>query len=88
MGNKNKYIQSARLNGKPFNRTWIKHSEIMQGGTLEFDMGLRPNKEWGTSPESIPPSFQMKNSCKNKLSNLRACFFNLQHLSANYLTML
>ena len=59
--NKNKYIQSARLNGKSFNRTWIKHSEIMQGGTLEFDMGLRPNKKWGTSAESIPPSFQMKN---------------------------
>jgi putative alpha-1,2-mannosidase len=33
----------------------------MQGGTLEFDMGLRPNKKWGTSAESIPPSFQMKN---------------------------
>ncbi len=44
---RNKYIQSARLNGKPFDRAWIKHSEIAEGGTLEFVMGDRPNKEWG-----------------------------------------
>jgi predicted alpha-1,2-mannosidase len=45
---KNKYIQSARLNGEEFNRAWIRHSEIMNGGTLEFVMGDRPNKEWGS----------------------------------------
>jgi putative alpha-1,2-mannosidase len=45
---KNKYIQSARLNGEEFNRAWIRHSEIMNGGTLEFVMGERPNKEWGS----------------------------------------
>jgi predicted alpha-1,2-mannosidase len=47
---KNKYIQSARLNGKNFNRAWIKHSEIMTGGTLEFQMGETPNKNWGVNP--------------------------------------
>lgn len=50
----NIYIQSALLNGKPFNRAWIRHSEIVAGGTLEFTMGPNPNKAWGT--ELLPPS--------------------------------
>jgi len=47
---RNKYIQSAKLNGQPLDRTWIKHSEIVQGGKLEFTMGDRPNKEWADDP--------------------------------------
>ncbi len=45
---KNKYIQSAKLNGKELNRAWLTHSEIMDGGKLELIMGNRPNKQWGT----------------------------------------
>lgn len=54
-----KYVQSVKLNGKPLERTWILHSEIANGGVLEFEMGLRPNKNWGTSEKAIPPSFKM-----------------------------
>ena len=43
----NIYIQSATLNGKDFNRTTLTHTEIMQGGILEFSMGRVPNKNWG-----------------------------------------
>lgn len=43
----NIYIQSARLNGKDFNRTTLTHTEIMRGGILEFSMGSVPNKDWG-----------------------------------------
>lgn len=56
----NKYVQSVKLNGKPLERTWISHSEIINGGTLEFEMGLRPNKNWGISESAIPPSFKLK----------------------------
>ena len=49
---KNKFIQSAKLNDQPFNRTWIDHSEIANGGVLEFEMGPEPNKKWGTENES------------------------------------
>lgn len=52
----NKYIQSASLNGKEINRSWIDHSEIMNGGTLKFVMGPEPNKDWASSPESVPYS--------------------------------
>ncbi len=52
----NKYIQSATLNGKVFDRTWILHSEIMAGGNLTFTMGSTPNKKWGIGKNSAPPS--------------------------------
>lgn len=52
----NKYIQSATLNGKPITRTWITHGEIMQGGTLTFEMGPEPNRKWGSRPGDAPPS--------------------------------
>ncbi|RUA08737.1 MAG: glycoside hydrolase family 92 protein [Flavobacteriia bacterium] len=41
----NKYIQSIELNGRGLNRTYLKHSEIMAGGKLIFEMGPQPNKE-------------------------------------------
>ncbi|SHF22302.1 alpha-1,2-mannosidase, putative [Caldanaerobius fijiensis DSM 17918] len=47
VSSKNKYIQSAELNGKPLNEPWIKHEDIVNGGTLVFHMGPRPNKSWG-----------------------------------------
>ena len=38
----NKYILSARLNGKPLERPFISHENIMSGGRLELSMGPRP----------------------------------------------
>ncbi|MBV6644645.1 MAG: GH92 family glycosyl hydrolase [Cyclobacteriaceae bacterium] len=52
----NHYVQSVSLNGKPLDRTWIFHSEIMKGGTLTFEMVNQPNKEWGKNPENYPPN--------------------------------
>ena len=47
---KNKYIQSATLNGKELTAPFIRHSDIIQGGKLKLVMGDRPNKSWGTEP--------------------------------------
>ena len=52
----NKYIQSAKLNGQPLAKTWFTHDELMNGGTLELEMGPKPNKQWGSAPEDAPPS--------------------------------
>ena len=43
----NKYIQSIKLNGKPLETLKITYKEIMNGGKLEFEMGLHPNTSWG-----------------------------------------
>lgn len=45
------YVQSAKLNGKPLNHPWITKDDIINGGTLELDMGILPNKNWGTEGE-------------------------------------
>ncbi|MGA3171505.1 MAG: GH92 family glycosyl hydrolase [Chthoniobacteraceae bacterium] len=52
----NIYIQSARLNGAPLNRSWITHSEITAGGELDLVMGPQPNKDWASSPSARPPA--------------------------------
>jgi predicted alpha-1,2-mannosidase len=43
----NRYIQSAKLNGKPYTKCYIYHADILNGGTLELVMGPEPNKKWG-----------------------------------------
>jgi predicted alpha-1,2-mannosidase len=47
-GPKNYYIQSATLNGEPLNTPFLKHSQIVGGGELQFVMSPKPNKLWGT----------------------------------------
>ena len=58
----NKYVQSLKLNGRLINRSYISHSELTEGGILEFEMGATPLLErdkWiSGSPESkIPLTF-------------------------------
>lgn len=52
-----KYIQSAKLNGKEWNKPWFNHSDIVEGGTLELIMGEIPNKLWGNSLDTKSTSF-------------------------------
>lgn len=40
------YVQSATLNGKRFDNTWLDYSQIIAGGTLDFTMGAEPS-QWG-----------------------------------------
>ncbi|HWV73341.1 MAG TPA: GH92 family glycosyl hydrolase [Pseudosphingobacterium sp.] len=54
-----KYIQSARLNGVTWDKSWFSHKELMKGGTLELVMGKHPNKTWASGEHAIPPSFTM-----------------------------
>ncbi|HEY4207271.1 MAG TPA: glycoside hydrolase domain-containing protein, partial [Puia sp.] len=44
---KNIYIQSAKLNGKVYEKCWIDHADIAAGGVLELEMGPIPNPHWG-----------------------------------------
>lgn len=56
VSDKNIYIQSATLNGQPYDKSYITHDDILSGATLVFEMGDSPNKAWASSPESIPYS--------------------------------
>lgn len=50
------YVQSARLNGRPLHRAWLRHEEITAGGRLTLEMGPVPNKSWGSDPKWAPPA--------------------------------
>ena len=52
----NHYIDSAVLNGKPYDKTWLDHHAIQAGGKLEFSMSATPNKTWATSVDARPYS--------------------------------
>jgi putative alpha-1,2-mannosidase len=54
ISDKNKYIKSVKLNGQLLDRSWVEHSEIMNGGKLVFEMSSTPSTEWGS--KSLPPS--------------------------------
>lgn len=47
------YVQSIRLNGKTYDKSWIDHRDLVNGGELLFEMGSKPSS-WGS--EGIPPS--------------------------------
>lgn len=49
----NKYIQSAKLNGKLYTRSYIDFKDIVRGGTLEFVMGNKPS-QFGVKPSDRP----------------------------------
>ncbi|WP_102797319.1 GH92 family glycosyl hydrolase [Bowmanella denitrificans] len=51
----NLYIQSATLNGKVLERSYLTHADIMQGGKLHFVMGSVPNSTWGKDASQRPP---------------------------------
>lgn len=59
----NKYIQSAKLNGKVWSKPWFSHEDIMNGGKLEFIMGNQCNPEWGSGVNDAPPS--LEDTCIN-----------------------
>ena len=50
------YIRSASLNGQTWNKNWIYHSDLVNGGRLQLMMDMKPNKNWGSDPDSLPPS--------------------------------
>ena len=57
----NHYIKSVKLNGIEYNKTWIDYNDIQKGGSLNFKMSNKPNKEFAISNNSIPFSLTKKN---------------------------
>ena len=53
---RNVYVQSATLNGRPYNKSFLMHRDLTAGGELVFRMGPRPNFRWGTGAGNEPVS--------------------------------
>jgi predicted alpha-1,2-mannosidase len=54
LSTKNIYIQKATWNGKPYTKSFIKHSDITAGGKLTLYMGDKPSSIWGVKKEDFP----------------------------------
>ena len=52
----NVYIQSAKLNGQPYRKSYLDHADLLAGGELIFEMGPQPNMRWGTGAGNEPVS--------------------------------
>ncbi len=52
----NIYIQSVRLNGSLYKKTYITYGDIMNGGTLQFTMGSQPSRTFGKNQIDRPYS--------------------------------
>ena len=54
LSQKNIYIKKVMINGKEIERAWFRHSEIANGGILEFYMTDQPENDW---EKKLPPHF-------------------------------
>ena len=58
---KNIYIKSMKLNGKPYDSTWIDWDQLNNGATIEYTTSSKPDVKWGT--KVTPPSFPYMELC-------------------------
>jgi predicted alpha-1,2-mannosidase len=52
----NKYVNAFKLNGQPQNQLWFRHTDALNGLTIETEMSDTPNRELGTAATARPPS--------------------------------
>lgn len=52
----NIYIQSVKLNGKSWSKTYFFHEDLIPGGEILFTMGPEPNPQWGSAADDCPRS--------------------------------
>jgi hypothetical protein len=51
----NRYVQSLRVNGQPWNTLTLPHALLAQGANLEFVMGPQPSR-WASDEAALPTS--------------------------------
>ena len=58
VSDKNRYVKSVLLNGKPYTKGYITQADILNGGTLTFEMSSKPNKKRLFEGENQPYSIE------------------------------
>jgi predicted alpha-1,2-mannosidase len=51
------YVRGVRVDGRPWERSWLPESFARKGGRIAFDLGTRPDPEWASRPSQRPPSY-------------------------------
>ena len=56
VSDRNVYVQAATLTGKRYDKSFLLHDDLMNGGELIFQMASQPNQKWGVGPGNEPVS--------------------------------
>ncbi len=75
VSDKNIYIQSAKLNGKPYSRSYLTHNDIVNGGEIVLEMGSKPNYDWGTSPKDRPKTEKLISAVSMPFARIKENYF-------------
>jgi len=51
------FVERVRLRGAPVRRPWVRWAALARGGTLDYRVGVAPNRRWGARPADAPPSY-------------------------------
>ena len=54
------FVGGVMLDGKPLDRAFITHQELMAGGELRFTMQAMPNKDWPGAAAKAPYSISVR----------------------------
>ena len=60
----NRYEDEKRVIGTVYTKNYLKHNELLQGGTIDFKMTDRPNMQRGTQESDLPYSFSKDETMK------------------------
>jgi predicted alpha-1,2-mannosidase len=56
VSDENRYVKALYINGEKYDRMYVTHQDILNGGTWEFVMDSKPNKKRGVSTDAKPYS--------------------------------
>jgi predicted alpha-1,2-mannosidase len=56
----NRYVQKVTFNGNAYTKNYFNHFDLQKGGTINFQMAPKPNKQRGTAQADFPYSFSNK----------------------------
>ena len=53
---KNIFIKDFNFNQLQYNKNWLDHADLREGGVIDFEMSNTPNFNWGSDKSSVPYS--------------------------------
>ncbi len=56
VNDKNRYVKTVKHNGQVYDKRYITHNDLLEGGVWEYEMSSTPNKKRGHSSEDKPYS--------------------------------
>jgi hypothetical protein len=65
---KNVYVQSLKVNGKPYDKVYLTQDQLSAGAVLDFTMGSQPSS-WGTGKDALPTSLTPKGGTPSPLAD-------------------